>query len=257
MTSRSYPRQIEIEFAGNLRDLGGYRTKGRRSVAWRKIFRSGELRHKTENDIARLKQETGLVSVLDLRGDTEIQQEKVKLLTEGGIRYHNVPLIAGGRGPGSDDDAAIFARYTSMGEFYLFLLGHEEFGIKLAAALEIIADAENHPVLFHCTVGKDRTGILAAAVLNILGVADEDIITDYNLTTRHMPKFIERMKGIPEAAKMLDELPAYFWEASKESMAMVLSEIRRDYGSLRGYLELHGVDSGLFNRLESTLVDGD
>ena len=257
MTSGSYPRHIEIEFASNLRDLGGYHTKGGRSVAWRRLFRCGELRHETEDDVARLRQETRLSSVLDLRGDTEIRQEKVKLLTEGGIRYHNVPLIAGGRGPGSDDEAALFSRFNSMGEFYLFLLSHKDFGTKLEAALEIIADAENHPVLFHCTVGKDRTGILAAAVLNILGVADEDIITDYNLTTPHMAGFMERMKEIPEAANMLEDLPAYFWEASRESMALVLSEIRRDYGSIKGYLQAFGTDSGLFDRLEKTLLDND
>jgi protein-tyrosine phosphatase len=256
MTSRSYPRHIEIEFAGNLRDLGGYRTREGRTVAWRRLFRSGELRHRTKEEVARLRQETGLASVLDLRGDMEIREERVRLLSEGGIRYHNVPLIAGGRGPGSDDEADLFARFNSMGEFYLFLMGHGEFGKRLVTALEIIADSENHPVLFHCTVGKDRTGILAAAVLSILGVEDEDIINDYNLTTPHMVGFIQRMKGIPEAASMLENLPAFFWEASRESMEMVLSEIRRTYGSVRGYLETHGTDSMLFDRLEHALLDG-
>lgn len=256
MTSRSYPRNIEIEFAGNLRDLGGYRTGKGSRVAWRRLFRSGELRHRTEEDVARLRRETGLASVLDLRSDTEIKEEMVKLLSEGGIRYHNVPLITGGRGPGSDDEDELFTRFTNMGEFYMFLLGHEDFSEKLAQALEIIANSENHPILFHCTVGKDRTGILAAAVLNILGVADEDIITDYNLTTQHMPGFIERMKGIPEAEDILAKFPAYIWEASRESMALVLSEIRRDYGSVRGYLEAHGTDPGLFRHLEDVLLDG-
>jgi protein-tyrosine phosphatase len=256
MTSRSYPRHIEIEFAGNLRDLGGYRTREGRTVAWRRLFRSGELRHNTEGDIARLRQETGLSSVLDLRGDMEIREERVKLLSEGGIRYHNVPLITGGRDPGSDDGDELFTRFTNMGEFYLFLMGHEDFSEKLAKALEIIADSENHPILFHCTVGKDRTGILAAAVLSILGVGDGDIVNDYNLTTPHMARFIERMKGIPEAEDMLEKLPAYIWEASRESMEMVLSGIRRNYGSVRGYLETHGTDSGLFDRLERALLDG-
>ena len=256
MTSRSYPRHIEIEFAGNLRDLGGYQTREGRTVAWRRLFRSGELRHKTERDVARLRQETGLASVLDLRGDTEIKEESVKLLYEVGIRYHNVPLITGGRDPGSDDEEELFKRFTNMGEFYVYLLGHEDFSEKLARALEVIANSENHPILFHCTVGKDRTGILAAAVLNILGVADEDIITDYNLTTPHMAGFIERMKGIPEAEDMLEKFPAYIWEASRESMVLVLSEIRRNYGSVRGYLETNGTDSGLFDRLEQALLDG-
>ena len=257
MTSRSYPRNIEIEFAGNLRDLGGYRTGKGSEVAWRRIFRSGELRHRSVEDVARLRRETGLASVLDLRDDTEIKEERVKLLSEGGIRYHNVPLITGRGDTDPEDEDEFNKRFTNMGEFYIYLLGQEDFSEKLANALEIIANPENHPILFHCAVGKDRTGILAAAVLNILGVADEDIIDDYHLTTRHMPEFFERMKGIPEAEDMIKKLPAYIWEASRESMMLMLSEIRRDYGSIRGYLETHGTDSGLFERLEDVLLDGD
>jgi protein-tyrosine phosphatase len=257
MSLQEFSRQINIEFVGNLRDLGGYRTQSGRRITWRRLFRSGELRHKTGGDVALLRQETGLVSVLDLRGDMEIREESVSLLATGGIKYHNVPLIAGGRGPGSDGEGDLFARFTSMGEFYLFLMGHEDFGKRMVAALEVIADSENHPVLFHCTVGKDRTGILSAAVLSVLGVADEDIINDYYLTTSHMPGFIERMKEIPQAADMLENLPAYFWEASRESMALVLSEVRRNYGSIRGYLGTHGCDVSLFRRLESALLDGE
>lgn len=257
MSLQQYSRHIDIEFVGNLRDLGGYRTQSGRSVLWRRLFRSGELRHRTGEDVALLRRETGLVSVLDLRGDLEIREESISLLASGGVRYHNVPLIAGGRGPGSDDEGDIFTRFTSMGEFYLFLMGHEDFGKRMVAALEHIAESENHPVLFHCTVGKDRTGILSAAVLSVLGVADEDIINDYYLTTPQMAGFIERMRGIPQAARMLQDLPSYFWEASKESMALVLSEIRRKYGSVRGYLEVHGGGHALFQRLESALLDGD
>jgi len=257
MAPPPYDRNIEIEFVGNLRDLGGYRTGKGSRVAWRRLYRSGELRHKTEEDVARLRRDTRLASVLDLRDDTEIREERVKLLSDGGIRYHNVPLITGRGSPDPDDEDEFNNRFTNMGEFYMYLLGQEDFSEKLANALEIIANPENHPILFHCAVGKDRTGILAAAVLNILGVADEDIIDDYNLTTRNMPGFFERMKGIPEAEDMLEKLPAYLWEASRESMALVLSEIRRDYGSVRGYLEAHGTDSGLFDRLEDVLLDGD
>ena len=55
--------------------------------------------------------------------------------------------------------------------------------IKDLEALEIIAEPENHPLVFHCNAGKDRTGSLAAVVLGVLGVMDEDIIEDYALTS--------------------------------------------------------------------------
>jgi protein-tyrosine phosphatase len=257
--SQNFSRQINIDFVGNLRDLGGYRTQTGRTVAWRRLFRSGELRHKTGGDVAFLRQETGLESVLDLRSSGEIKEESVGLLTAGGVRYHNVPLITGGTGTGSssEDEGDLSTRYSCVGEFYLNLMSDKEFGKSLANALEFIADPENHPVLFHCAVGKDRTGILSAAVLNILGVADEDIVNDYNLTMLYMPGFIESMKKNPHSAELLESLPSYFWEAPKESMALVLSDIKQKYGSFRGYLDFYGCDSSLVTRLENALLDGE
>jgi protein-tyrosine phosphatase len=51
-----------------------------------------------------------------------------------------------------------------------------EFGKRLVDSLELIADRNNHPLVFHCSVGKDRTGVLAAMLLAAAGVIDEDII---------------------------------------------------------------------------------
>jgi protein-tyrosine phosphatase len=254
-TEYPYSRKITIDFVGNLRDLGGYRSSGGRPIAWRRLFRSAELRHRNEEDVALFRQVTGVKAVLDLRGDLEIKQPSVDLLTGGGIHYLNIPLIAGGRGPGSDGEDELFKRFKNMGEFYLMMLRHPDFGRKLVAALEFIAEPANQPVLFHCTVGKDRTGILAASVLGVLGIPEPDIIADYNLTTPFMAGFKERMKETDQGARMVEDLPAYFWEASPESMSLVLSEIRREFGSLRSYLENHGAGAGLFEMLENSLLD--
>lgn len=250
----AYSRHLEFDFVHNIRDLGGYRTKNGRSIAWRRLFRSGELLHTTNDEVSLLRDKTGLGAVLDLRSDMEIKQEKVALISGGGIRYHNVPFITGGGSPGSDGD--LFERFTNMGEFYLLLLNDKQFGSRVVKALEIIAGAREYPVLFHCTVGKDRTGVLAAMVLGLLGVSDEDIIEDYHLTTSAMPAFLERMKDVPEAQEMLEKLPAYFWEASRESMKFFLSAIYEAHGSIRGYIEAQDVDSALFDRLEAALLDG-
>ena len=251
MSVEEYSRHFDIEFAGNIRDLGGYRTIHDRRVAWRRVFRSGELRHKTGEDVASLKLATGLVSVLDLRGDTEVREESVRLLTADSIRYHNVPLMRGKRIPTSDTLGNLLKSFTNMGEVYLYLMDNENFSKKMVEALEFIADSENQPVLFHCTLGKDRTGILSSAVLSILGVADEDIVTDYHLTTPYMVGVLERRKDV------LPPFPTYYWETSRASMKLVLSEVRRKYGSFRDYLIAHGCGEPLFEQLESTLLEKD
>ncbi|UCG55408.1 MAG: tyrosine-protein phosphatase [Dehalococcoidia bacterium] len=247
-------RNFNIDFAGNMRDLGGYRTVDDRRVAWKRLFRSGELRHKSEEDVALLKRKTGLVSVLDLRGDTEVSAESAKFLTTGGIQYKNIPLMRGESLPDPDAQLEVINHFTNMGEFYLYFMDNENFGKKMVLALEFIADKTNQPVLFHCTAGKDRTGILSAAILSVLGVADEDIITDYNMTTPHMAEFLERKKL---EKSELPNMPAFFHEASRESMKLLLSEIRQKYSSFSNYLVRHNCRESLFEQLESAFLEKD
>lgn len=253
-----YQRHFDIGFVENLRDLGGYPARDGRETAWRTVFRSGELRHDNENDVQLLKQETGIKSVLDLRGRSEASQKAIDLLSSQEIVYFNIPLLGDVDGAGYEDDSEIITRVSSIGEFYMeTMLNREDFAGKLATALEIIADPDNQPVLFHCMVGKDRTGILAAAILNILGVEDDHILFDYSLTQRNMPGFLDRLRKVySDNALWIDLLPGYMWEAPRESMELVLTEIRNQFGSFRNYLITGGCDPSLFSRLENTLLNG-
>ena len=115
-------------------------------------------------------------------------------------------------------------------------------------------EPENHPLVFNCAIGKDRTGILAAILLSVLGVKDEDIIEDYSLSTPYMEELLERIRSDPEIARAIEPLPAYFWEAAPESMSLFLSTLRREYGSMRDYLKAQGAESSLIQSLESALL---
>ena len=64
-----------------------------------------------------------------------------------------------------------------MGAIYLHRISEQLFGKRLVDALEIIAERDNHPLIFHCSAGKDRTGVLAAVVLAAIGIVDEDVST--------------------------------------------------------------------------------
>ena len=255
--TNDFSRHIKLEFIGNLRDLGGYLTHAGRKIAWRKLFRSGVPDHKNADDVAVLKQETGIASILDLRGSNECSREKVDLLTRNGIRYRSIPLLVDAVGPGYEDDTDLFTRISSLGEFYLLtMINQEGFAARLTEALEFVADPKNQPVLFHCALGKDRTGILSAAILDILGVPHEEIINDYHLTDSYMPEFLEQLTQTPDGLKFVETFPAYMWKAQKESMQTVLSEIIDNHGSFRDYLVNSGCDPSLFTRLEEAFLDG-
>jgi protein-tyrosine phosphatase len=270
MTKQSYPRHIRFEAVFNFRDLGGYWTRGGQTVAWRRLFRSSELHHMTSHDVIQLKEEIKLRSVIDLRSPREL--EPFSLLNEAGAEYYNIPLIDSGNDKenvyqnfsnmgevyshlvGHNDGENLYQEFSNMGEVYSYLVGHEEFGRRLVKALEIIAEPDNLPLVFHCSAGKDRTGILTAIVLGILGVTDEDIIEDYTLTAPHMKKLINRWNNDPKALEAFKNLPEYMLEASSESMTLFLSTLKREYGSARGYVEAHGGEVSLIHRLETALL---
>ena len=247
-----HSRHLNFEQIINFRDIGGYRTRDGRTVAWRRLFRSGEFHRMTRNDLERLTGEIGVASVVDLRSEMEARRHGTGLLSQAGVKYRNVPFMTDGGNREEDD--RMFRAISNMGEFYLYLVRQKEFGGRIVEALEIIADPDNHPLVFHCAVGKDRTGILAAVLLSVLGVADDDIIEDYSLSEPYMDELLSQANDNPEMADFTQHLPGFFWKAAPESMMMFLSTLQREYGSVTDYLHAQGAEKSLIRRLEDVLL---
>jgi protein-tyrosine phosphatase len=104
--------------------------------------------------------------------------------------------------------------------------------IELGRALEVIAAPDSTPVVVHCTSGKDRTGLVIALVLSLLGVSDDDVVADFALTGL----LTDRLRAAWEARHPDRELtwPGY-GQAPPELMRRVLDELERQYGPLRDY----------------------
>lgn len=252
--SQSYPRHIRFESVPNFRDLGGYRTHDGRTVAWRRLFRSAALHKMNERDIVRLKQEISPRAVIDLRSprDPEKNSEAI-LLEEIGARYHPIPFRPDSLSYVKDEWKA-YSNATHMGAIYLNRISEKPFGKRLVDALEIIAEMDSYPLVFHCSAGKDRTGVLAAMVLAAIGIVDEDVVEDYTLSAPLMKEIRDRMTSDPETAQGVNDQPDFQWEASAESMAVFLSLLRREYGSAEGYLKANGAGSSLVDRLKGALL---
>jgi protein-tyrosine phosphatase len=249
--NESYNRHIKFENVINFRDIGGYPARDGYTVAWRRIFRSGEFRHMTRNDLEKLTGEIGLTSVLDLRSGSELENGGKELLEGAEIRYRNIAFM-------TDDDpeanASHYAHCTNMGEFYLVMARQPGYGPRIVEALEVIADPANHPLVFNCAVGKDRTGMLAAVLLSVLGVKDEVIVEDYTLSGPYMEVLRNRITNDPQAPADVKNMPDFFWKASPESMSLFLSTIRNEYSSIVDYLKAQGADRSLVARLEKALL---
>jgi protein-tyrosine phosphatase len=246
-----YNRHLKFSSVMNFRDIGGYPARGGRTVAWRKVFRSGEFRNVTQDDFKRLTSELGVVSVIDLRSGLELQNNGKGLLEGSEIKYCNIAFM-------TDDDpganASRYAHCTNMGEFYLEMACQKDYGQRITEALEVIADSENHPLVFHCAVGKDRTGMLASVLLSLLGVAEKDIIEDYALSEPYMDELLARLKNNPQKNDPPLDIPEYFWKASPESMKLFLSTITKEYGSVKQYVAAMGGKPDLAERLANALL---
>ncbi len=248
-----YQRHLNFKSVTNFRDIGGYRTRQGRTVAWRRVFRSGEFARINPDECRRLTEEIRLAAVVDLRSDLEVKRQGIGLPADAGIKYYNISFIADGGD--REAEAERYKSFTSMGEFYVEFARHKGYAQKIIKALEVIAEPQNHPLVFNCAIGKDRTGMLAATLLSILGVADADIIDDYSLSNRYMDALREQIEKADNAPKDVKLLPDFFWKAAPESMALFLATLRRDYGSITGYLESMGADKSLAIRLEKALLE--
>jgi protein-tyrosine phosphatase len=202
-------------------------------------------------DFRRLTDEIQLVAVIDLRSAIEVERQGIGLLSEANISYHSVPFMTN---MSRADDERLFKQLSDMGDFYLHLVRRKEFGEQIIEALKIIAEPENYPLVFNCAVGKDRTGILAAFLLDLLGVEDKDIVEDYSLSGPYMVELLEQINQDPRTAQAVRSLPDYFWKAAPESMTLFLATLRGEYGSVEGYLEMQGLNSFLIERLQKALL---
>jgi protein tyrosine/serine phosphatase len=198
-------RHLPFEGCFNFRDIGGYPTADGRTVRWGHYFRAGRQDRMTRRDVARLRA-LGIATQIDLRKPDEVREQGPGPLVEMGAAYHNIAVIPEG---GTDQLSRLVGDTAISGRRYL---GYLEFGPEPWIRLfEVLAQDESHPVLVHCTAGKDRTGVSTAFLLSVLGVERELIHADYALTNRDVARqadFIERTTGFPEGMNREDMMRA-------------------------------------------------
>jgi protein-tyrosine phosphatase len=240
-------RLILLEGCLNFRDLGGYPTADGRRVRWRQLFRSDALCSLTEADVVRLRDDIGLSTVVDLRSTAELRADGDGPLLRAEITHHHVPLFDGEAIKPEERPVTI-----SLAERYWLLAEYAK--AKIARVLTMLADA-NGPAVYHCAAGKDRTGVISAVVLGILGVPDEVIVADYAATKENLDAIIERLMATKSYETVLSNLPPDTLHAEAETMVAFLERIRTDYGDMRGYAQAAGVGPDALETLVVRLVE--
>lgn len=237
-------REFQFSQVFNFRDLGGHVGDGGRTVRWRRLFRSDNLGGLTDVDRTPF-QELGVRTVVDLRRSYEIDRFG-RVPDWHGLDYHNVdpghPEWA--ETPYTDDQDPV--RY--LADRYRDMVEHG--APRFADALGLLADETAAPVVVHCVAGKDRTGVLCALTLSLLGVSDEDIDADYTRSTAGNRRFVEwaRANGQPD----LTMTPWFY--SHPGTMHLFLAELRERYGSVERYVTAAGLSSAQLTALRSHLL---
>lgn len=242
-----HSREITFDGCFNFRDLGGYPTASGRRVRWRRLFRSDHSAALSEGDCERMTGELGLCTVLDLRAPAWQQESPSKL----GVRCVSLPLYS------DEAEAGMKSRIDVSARTWMRMNRDDAEGAVIAKVFALLADETSYPLVFHCIMGKDRTALIAALVLGVLGVADEDIVRDYAMSGPNMRRWVERLRDrgrLPADGSFTKELPRSFFVTPPSAMRSLLDEVRYTHGSVRGYLNSCGVAAAMVAGLERALL---
>jgi protein-tyrosine phosphatase len=212
--------EAALEGVWNLRDIGGRPTGSGGFVRPRRVFRSGTLWFATMADCLVLDR-FGFDTVIDLRLSKEEIKEEAWLCELLDTRYHHLPIEVAG------DRSNIALAHPGGADHYARLLEHN--ADHYVRALEVVCEPDNHPALFHCAAGLDRTGILAALVLAALGVDESAIVSDYAASAAGFGQIRESYRG-----------HAFYGEAARAA-----ERHRVDAAVMVQFLDQHGGADGL------------
>lgn len=239
-------RHLPLAGSFNVRDLGGYTTADGRETRWRRLLRADGLHSLTQEAQAQLVAE-GVTTVIDLRHDDEIQREPNVFAESSSVRYLHMPLF-----PKEASNGTTQSMPPTLGEMYVRAL--ERSSAQIKAVFEVIADAADEAVLFHCTAGKDRTGIVAALALGTVNVPAPTIIEDYALTDRYLAPLLQTWRDrAAESGRDLVAFERYLY-AQPENMQAMLTEIETRFGNAERYLRSIGLTDEKLERVRERLV---
>lgn len=255
---RGHERRIKLDGSANFRDLGGYPATDQKRVKWRKIFRSGHLASLSESDLAKLS-DLGIKTVCDFRSKEEINRQPNKLPRKTDIQSLHLPIVNTIIEPTQavarimKGDASWFTP-DFMTTTYIEKL--EKFPDVWNRFFNYLDRESSRPLLFHCTAGKDRTGVCAALLLLSLGVPEDWVIYDHGLSNIYNAEQIkiiqaQLQKVLPNPDILMDYLTA-----PKNAMEAVIEHLNKHYGSAQQYLvQKANLTLDCLERLEKDLLE--
>lgn len=246
-------RFVDTDGCFNFRDLGGYRTtQGRSSTRWRTLFRADGLHRLTDAGSATFTS-LDVATVVDLRTPDEVADRSWTPPVGWSGTWRNVSLRSH-----TPDWSHLPLAETEDIHFAAkhYLDTAVSGGAGLAAAVATLSAPGALPAVFHCAAGKDRTGILAALVLRLLGVPADTVAEDYALSETATARWEDSVAaGTPDDTQTAwSYVPPAMLRADRSSMLTFLRVVDADFGSIEAFAASIGIDSATVGRLRGALL---
>ena len=212
--------RLPLNGTQNTRDLGGYPTKDNRVTKFHVFIRSDRLTNLTEIDNDFLKN-YGVTDIIDLRGNTTIQSTFVSddNINKKYFEFHYIPL--------STLQYEAYAKAEKDKENFNHGIGYTyvlENMTKIKEIFDILANAQGG-VLFHCTAGKDRTGIISALILGLCNVDIKDIIANYEVSNTYLGN-----------TDIVENYSQNLKKSSPEFIRTFIDNLMKQYNSFENYI---------------------
>lgn len=217
----------------NTRDLGGYRTKSGALTREGRMIRSDVQNYPSEEDYDYLRTH-GITTIIDLRGAKDVAKKPSGFAEKGGFTYYNFPI---------DEGSGVPESVSEVPRSYMAIASAK----AISEVFRCIADTKTG-VMFNCTAGKDRTGVVAAILLLHAGVCDKEIIDNYVLTRKYGKERLELVhKNFPEI-DMNIVIPCEMF------MEEFLNLFRKKYGDTDKYFRKIGLCDEDIQKIKYKLV---
>lgn len=252
-TDSAQRRWVEFAEIDNVRDLGGLPVIDGGTTRFGVAYRSSTPQQLTEDDLGILIGPVGLHTLIDLRNPDEVVREGYGRLTgSAAVRMVNLPVRKATGVAATPAELVPDGRHYDLVGLYRELLAGS--GESIVTAARLIADVERHSVVFHCAAGKDRTGIVAAMVLDAVGVPAEAIAADYALTGERLERIRARLDALP-SYHGLPPVRTGILAVDPEVIIGFLAELHTIHDGAAGWLLDNGLTDAELALLRTTLVE--
>jgi len=227
-------RVVAMDQIFNFRDLGGYYNKEKKQSQWGKLYRSASLAMASRYDMDALSQ-LGIKTMIDFRPEKENISYPVKYHAEQvfsfPLRGNNYNIFFDKILSGKMRKGDVLVYQQDVLSF--ILENNADYFIKM---FDVLLEEDNYPVVFYCSLGKDRSAIATALVLAALEIDRETIIKDYLLSNNLIDCF-SLVKNADKFNYQTQETIIALFSANKEVFDYAFKRVEKDYGSIPDYLE--------------------